>query len=100
MSLTRIGRPSCDRSADHTLTDLEAKRAHHIVRIADGIGDASSCLVVEQVDRERAEARESRNELRNLREQIVEVEHRRDLTSELEQRREQLGVGRRRGGAA
>ena len=58
-----------------------------------------ACLV-EQIHRERAEPREPRDQLRNLGEQLIEVEHGRDLAPKLEQRRQQLGVGRPDGAVA
>ena len=53
---------------------------------------------VEQVHGERLELRQPRDELRNLLQQLVEVEHRRDFASELEERDDELadvrgGVG-------
>ena len=101
MSLTRIGRPSCDRGADDPLPEAQANRARHFLRIADRVGDAQLlALVLEEIDRERGEAGQARDQLRNLGEQLIEVEDGRDFASELEQGRQQLCVGGRPGGPA
>ena len=87
--------PLLDRRADDALADLEAKRLGDVLRITDGVRDVQLLpRLVEQIHRERAEPREPRDELRDLFEEIREVEHRRDLAPELEQRRQQFGVGR------
>ena len=96
MSLTRIGRPFLDRGADDALAHAAGAVSARVLGIADRVGDAQLLpLLVEQVDRKRAEARQPRDELRNLGQQLLEVEHRRHLAPELEQGRQQLGVGGR-----
>ena len=84
------------RRADDSLADAQAADARQrVVGIADGVRDPQLLpLLVEQVHRERAEPGQPGDELRNLRQQLFEVEHRRDFAPELEQRRQQLGVGR------
>jgi hypothetical protein len=60
-------------------------------RIPDRVGDLQVCpTLVEQVHGERVEAREPRDELGNLLEQLVEVEDGSDLAAQLEQGHEQL----------
>ena len=62
-----------------------------ILRIADRVGDRELfAFVVEQVRRKRVELGEPRDQLRNLVQQLVEIEHRRDFTSEFEQRDDKL----------
>ena len=80
---------------------LRRKRCLHFVRVADGVGDAQLLqLLVEQIDGERLERRQPRDELRDLLEQLVEVEDGRDLAAQLEQRDEQFcGFADRGGGA-
>ena len=78
--------------------DLHAERAAHVLRVADRVGDAQvAAPLVEQVDRERVERRQPRDELRDLLEQLVEVEDGRDFPTELEERQQQGGrfLGRR-----
>ena len=88
--------PFGDRGADQALADLHPQRACDFVRIADRVRDRQLvALGIEQVDRERLELREPRDELRDLVQQLVEIEDGRDLASELEERR-QLIVGIRR----
>ena len=96
MSLTRIGRPSSTAAPTTPWPTRSRSVGDDAVGIADGVGDAQLlALLVEQVDGEGAETGQPGDELRNLGEQLLEVEHRRDFASELEQRGQQLGVGRR-----
>ena len=57
---------------------------------------SSSPLRVEQVDGERLELGQPRNQLRDLWQQLVEIEDRRDLASQLEKRDNQFADVRRR----
>ena len=88
------------RGTDDALAELEPHGAGDFLGIPDGVGDAQLLpLVVEKVDGERAEAREASDQLRDLRQQLVKVQHGHDLASELEQRREQFCVRGRPGGS-
>ena len=91
-----------NRGADEALPHLDAERPDDFVRIADRIRDRQLLAArIEQVHRKRLELGDSRDELRDLVEQLVEVEHGRDLATQLEERNHQLpDVGsrsRRRG---
>jgi len=60
-------------------------------RIADRVRDRQLvALRIEQVDGKRLELRDARDELGDLLEQLVEVEHGRDFPSEREERRQRL----------
>ena len=77
---------------------LEAGR----VRIADGIADAElAALLVEQVHGERVELDQPADELGNPLQQLVEVDDRRHLPAEVEQREQDVALaqacGRRSG---
>ena len=82
------------------MADLDPQRPDDVVRVADRVGDRQLLAArIEQVDGERLELREPRDELRDLVQQLVEIEDRRDLASELEQRDDELAdvaAGRRR----
>ena len=79
-----------DRGADETLTELQAQR-FVVVRIADRVGHPQlAAPLVEQVDGERLERDQPADEDGNLREQLVEIEDRRDLAAQIEQRRDHL----------
>ena len=89
-------RLSGDGGADQALAELQPHR-FVAVRIADRVGDRQfAAALVEQIDRERVELDEPGDELGNLREQFVEIEHGRDLAAQVEQRREHLLLARRR----
>ena len=80
-----------DRGADQALPDLDPQRAGHLLRIADRVRDRQLlALRIEQVHGERLKLRQPRDELRDLLQQLVEIEHRRDLASQLEQRDHEL----------
>ena len=82
-----------DGRADDALPDLQPEVLDDFFRIADGVGDAQiAAALVEQIDREDRERREPRDELRNLLQQLVEIEDGGDLASEVEQRGQQLRV--------
>jgi len=84
------------RRADDALAHFEPYRLDDFRRVADGVRDAQFLsALVEEVHREGVEGGEPRDELRNLREQFIEVEHRRDLTSQLEQRMKKFPVSGR-----
>ena len=89
-----------DDRADDALADRQPERPLDVLRIADGVRDAQVlALLVEQPDGKGLERRQARDQLRNLLEQLVEVQDRGDLAAELEQRDEQLGGVGRLGGA-
>ena len=76
-----------DRGADEAVADLDAQRPDDVVRIADRVGDRQLLAArIEQVDGKRLKLGDARDELRDLVEQLVEVEHGRDLASQLEER--------------
>ena len=80
--------PFGDRRADQAVADLQPQRPRDIFRIADRVGDRQLLAVrIEQVDGKRLELRQPRDELRDLVQQLVEVEHRRDFAAKREQRR-------------
>ena len=76
------------RRTDHALTEAETDRPCNLLGIANRVRDAELLpFVLEEVDRKRREAGQARDELRNLGEQLIEVEDGRYLTSELEKGR-------------
>ena len=79
-------RPSLgNRGADQTVSDFQFEPAG-IFRIANRVGQRELfAFVVEQVRRKRVELGEPCDQLRNFLQQFVEIEHRRDFTSEFEQ---------------
>ena len=80
-----------DRGADQPLPDLHPQRAGELVRIADRVGDRQLvALGIQQVDGKGVKRGQARDELRDLVQQLVEIEHRCDLASQLEQRRHEL----------
>ena len=82
---------------DDALAQLQAERAARLLRVAHGVGDAQvAALLVEQLDRKGLESVRRAMSCGNLLEQLVEVEHRRDLAPELEQGEEQRRVAGRR----
>ena len=93
-SPTRIGRCSATAVPTTPWPTLKPESLDDLLRIADGVGDAQlAAPLVEQIDREHRERRQPRDELRDLLEQLVEVEDGRDFAAQLEERRQQLGVG-------
>ncbi len=86
--------PLGDGGADHPLAHFQPERARDVFRIADRVRDGQLvALRIEQVHREGLELREARDQLRDLLQQLVEIEHRRDLAAEREERRELFGRG-------
>ena len=55
-------------------------------------GSQLGTLLVEEINRKRLEVDEAADQLRNLLEQVVEVENRRDLAAKVEERRDQVVV--------
>ena len=100
MSLTRIGRPSSTAVSDDALAQSKALRGERAVGIADGVRDPELFpRFVQQIHRKCVEAGEPRNELRDLGEQLLEVEHRHDFAPEIEQRgSSSVSLGGRTGG--
>ncbi len=93
-----IGRCSATAVPIEPLADLEAEVFHDLGRVSDRVRDAQiSAPFVEQIHREHAEAGEPRDELRDLFEELVDIEDGGDLAAKLEERRQQLGVGDRAG---
>ncbi len=98
LDVARIGREvvdeerllAGDRGADQPLPELQPKR-FGAVGIADGVGDLQlAAALVEEVDGERFERDQAADEDRNLREEVVEIENRGDLASEIEKRLDDL----------
>jgi len=82
-----------DRGADQAAADRQAERPRDVLGIADRVGNRQIvALRIEQVDGERLEVGQARDQLGNLVQQLVEIEHRRHFAAEREQRR-QLIVG-------
>ena len=72
--------------------DLHAEGVPGRLGVADRVGNPEvAAAFVEQVDGERVERRQPGDELRDLLEELVEIENGRHLTAELEQRQEQRG---------
>ncbi len=87
-----------DGGADQPVPDLQPQPPHDIVRIADGVGDRQLLAArIEQVDGERLELGDARDELRNLVQQLVEIEDGGDLAPQLEERDDELADVRRSG---
>jgi hypothetical protein len=83
----------CDRRADETLSELEAKGCVTF-GIADHVGRAQlAAALVEQIDGERLERDQPRDEPRDLLEEVVEVEYAGNLTTEVEERGDELTFG-------
>ena len=89
-----------DGGADDALADAQPEGLLHVLRVADGVGDAQIVRFSSSSQTaERLERRQARDELRDLLEQLVEVEDRGDLAAQLEQRDEQFcGFADRRSG--
>jgi hypothetical protein len=88
--------PFKDGGAHQPLPHLEPQLARHVLGIADRIGDLQFLGAgVEEVHGKRVESDQSRNELRNLVQQLLDVEHRRDFPPEIEQRANDLAQVRR-----
>ena len=92
--------PFRHRRAHQPVPDLDVQRAFRVFGIPDRVRDRQRVARrVEQIHRERVKCREPGDELRNLRQQLVEIEHRRHLAPQLEERDDELpDVGGKRGG--
>ena len=78
-----------------TFADLEPEVQHHIQRIALGIRDLQNLsLVIEHVDREHRERRQSGDKPGDPAQQLIDVEHRRYFPAELEQRGDEFLIVR------
>src|SRR5262249_36994466 len=76
--------------ADEPVPELELQRARGL-RIPDGIRDAQiAAPLVEQIDGERVELDQPRDEPRDLREELRDVEDAGDLPAEIDQGRERF----------
>src|SRR6185369_15581561 len=79
------------RRADQSLADFQSQRARDLGWITDGIGDGQLvALRVEQVDRKRLEVRQLRDELRDLLQELLEIENRRDFAAQRKKRGQRL----------
>ena len=75
-----------DGGANDPLPQSQPEMTLHVLGIADCIGDSQLvALLVEQPHGKGLERRQSRNQLRDLLEKLVEIEDRRDFASQLEQ---------------
>ena len=93
--------PFGDRGADQALPHLHPQRARDVVGIADRVRDRQLLAPrIEQVHGERLELRQAGDELRDLVQQLVQVEDRRDLAAKRKQRRQRLDGGHARVGLA
>ena len=80
-----------DGRADDALADFETEARHEVGRIALGVRDAQFLpALVEHVDGKHRERRQPRDQPWNAAQQLVDVEHGRDLAAELEQCRDDL----------
>ena len=91
-----------DGCADQTLAHFDPQRPPHLLRVADGVRQPQVfALLIEQINGEGLEGRQARDELRDLLEQLLQVEDGRDFPTELEQSQQQarrfpeLGLGGR-----
>jgi hypothetical protein len=84
-----------DRGADQALAHFHAQRARHFGWIADRVRDREFvALGIEQVDRKCLKVRQLLDELRDLLQQLFEVEDGRHLAPERKERRQRLdGAG-------
>ena len=90
--------PFGDRGADQPLAHFDAERPDDLVGVADGVGDRQLLGArIQQVDRERLELGDARDQLRDLVQQLVEVQDGRDLATQLEERDDELPDVRGRG---
>src|SRR4030095_10575154 len=81
------------RGADHSFTERQPQRGPHLFGITDRICDSQILPAsVEQIDRKGAETRQACDELWNLCEQLLEVDHGGHLAPPLEELREQFCV--------
>ena len=75
--------------------DLLEEGARDLGGISHGICDRQLvALRVEQIDRKRLELRDARDELGNFLQQLFEIEHRRDLAAEREERGQRFECAR------
>ena len=87
------------RRAHEPLSYFYSKGPDHIVRVADGVGDGQLLTAgIEQVDGECLKLGDARDELRDLLQQLVQIEHRRDFATQLEERDHELPDVRGSGG--
>jgi len=86
------------RDFQEAVADLEPQAMRDVGRVPDGVRDRQVvALRIEQIDRERLKLGEAGDELRDLVQQFIEVEHGRDFAAERKERRQLLvGAGRRR----
>ncbi len=83
--------PVRHRRADQALADLHAQRARDFSGIADGIGNRQLVARrIEQVHGKRLELGDPGDELRNLLQQLFEIEHGRDFAAERKERRQRF----------
>jgi hypothetical protein len=69
-------------------------------RIADRVGDGERVVaLVQEIHGERVELEEPANEIRNPLQEFVEFDDRRELTSEIEEREQDLALRRSRPGS-
>ena len=87
------GTPFLDGSPDDTFSDLQPAGGRNALRIPDRVRDLEFLSnVVEQIHRERTERGQPRDQLRNFRQELIEIENGRDLAPQFEQGGEQLRV--------
>ena len=91
-SPTRIGR--CSATAVPTpLADAQSKSPHHLLRIADRVGNPQVALsLVHQIDGEDRKRRHPRDQLWDLLEQLVQVKDGCDFAAKIEECGQQLVV--------
>src|SRR6185503_17599785 len=88
--------PLGDGGANQPVPHLEAQPPDDVVRVADGVGDRQLLAArIEQVDGKGLELGDAGDELRDLVEQLVEVEDGGNLSPQLEERHHELARVRR-----
>ena len=80
-------------SADDALADAQSKSPHHLLRIADRVGNPQVALsLVHQIDGEDRKRRHPRDQLWDLLEQLVQVKDGCDFAAKIEEGGQQLVV--------
>ena len=80
-----------DDPADDALRRLQLEAGG--IRIPDGVADAQiPATLVEQIHGEGVERDQPPDQLRDFLEQLVELDHRRDLAAEIEQREQDVAL--------
>jgi hypothetical protein len=77
-----------DGRTDEAVSVLDPQRARHVFRVPNRVGNRQlPGLAVDQVDRERLEFRDPSDDVRDLLEQRIEIEHGRHFAAKREEHR-------------